>query len=306
MDEEGKTKVEDDHDATRPVAVHQGRWVKILVAAVFGVAVYLVVGMSGLTTRIIAPTTLMPPPAVSVPTTLYEPPVIVAGNRLELGKGQGIEFVVIPAGRFRMGSANVDEDERPFHLVTLSRGFELGKYEVTQGQWETVMGSNPSYFKKCGKDCPVEQVSWHDAQKFLEKLNNRRDGYRYRLPTEAEWEYAARAGTTGDYAGNLDEMAWYGGNSGGVTHQAGQKRSNAWGLYDMHGNVWEWCQDWFGQYPSGSVVDPTGPATGEDRVYRGGSWISRARFCRSAIRYGGGPGRRDYDMGCRLARVSLK
>src|SRR5688572_10735614 len=152
-------------------------------------------------------------------------------------------FVKIPAGEFLMGSDNGEDNEKPAHRVVISRGFEMGKYEVTQAEWEALMGSNPSKFK--GTDLPVEQVSWDDAQSFIKAMNARNDGYEYRLPTDAEWEYAARAGATGDYGGtgNLSEMGWYGGNSGGKTHPVGGKTANAWGLYDMHGNSWEWCQD---------------------------------------------------------------
>ena len=162
------------------------------------------------------------------------------------------------------------------HQVTISKPFYMQTTEVTQGQWKKVMGNNPSYFKNCGDDCPVEAVSWNDVQKFIKKLNNMEGTDKYRLPTGAEWEYAARAGTQGARYGELDEVAWYNSNSGKNTHEVGQKRPNAWGLYDMLGNVWEWCQDWDGAYPSGSVTDPTGPSSGAYRVLRGGSWNSHA------------------------------
>jgi formylglycine-generating enzyme required for sulfatase activity len=142
------------------------------------------------------------------------------------------------------------------------------------------------------------------AQEFIQKLNSRGDGYRYRLPTEAEWEYAARAGTTGPYAGELDAMAWHNQNSGGMTHPVAKKQSNAWGLYDMHGNVWEWTADWYGSYSSGAATDPTGPSTGSIRVFRGGSWSIGARSCRSANRIGGSPVGRDYFLGFRLLRTN--
>ena len=152
------------------------------------------------------------------------------------------------------GESNRDSDEKQ-HRVTLTREYYMQTTEVTQGQWRKVMGSNPSKFTNCGDNCPVEKVSWEDCQQFIQKLNGMEGTRKYRLPTEAEWEYAARAGTTGAYAGDLDAMAWYDDNSGGKTHAVGGKSPNAWGLYDMHGNVYEWCQDWKGNYPSGSVTD---------------------------------------------------
>ncbi len=170
----------------------------------------------------------------------------------------GSKFAQICPSTFMMGSpkseSGRDSNEGPQHQVTISKAFELQTTEVTQSQWQAVMGSTPSDFK--GPDLPVEQVSWDDAQAFISKLNALGDGYRYRLPTEAEWEYAARAGTTGPYAGDLDAMAWYSQNSGNKTHPVGTKAPNAWGLYDMHGNVWEWTQDWDGAYSSSAVTDP--------------------------------------------------
>ena len=202
----------------------------------------------------------------------------------------GIEFVWVPPGEFRMGSTSrhADSDEKPVTRVRISRGFWLGKFEVTQRQWQSVMGSNPSRFKNCGGDCPVERVSWDDVQEFIGKLNARSGGRRYRLPTEAEWEYAARAGTETDtYAGDitkprgkdpvLNRIAWYGENSGGRTHPVGRKAPNAFGLHDMLGNVWEWVGDWYGDYPGGTVTGPSGPGSGSDRVFRGGGWGGIAR-----------------------------
>ncbi len=219
----------------------------------------------------------------------------------------GMEIVPVAAGRFEMGRASgSSSDERPVTEVTISRPFWLGKTEVTQAQWEALMGSNPSYFK--GANLPVEQVSWDDAMAFCRKLTEREraagrlpEGYIYTLPTEAQWEYACRAGTIGDYAGNLDAMAWYGANSGSSTKPVGQKQANAWGLHDMHGNVWEWCLDWKGDYPGGSVTDPTGPGSGPGRVFRGGSWVNPADFCRSALRLGLTPDYRGHNLGFRLA-----
>lgn len=225
-------------------------------------------------------------------------------NTLRLSADTTLEFVGIAAGSFLMGS-NDHDGEKPVNRVTITKDFELGKYEVTQAQWAAVMASNPSNFKTCGGSCPVEQVSWEDVQQFLAKLNARKDGYTYRLPTEAEWEFAARAGTTGDYAGNLNDMAWYDQNSNSTTHAVGQKRPNAWGLYDMHGNVWEWVSDWHADsYPTSSTVtDPTGPSSGVFRVFRGGSWLVDAVGCRSASRFAGSRGGRLNALGLRLLRI---
>ncbi len=198
-----------------------------------------------------------------------------------------------------MGDSRI-RDATP-HRVSITRGFEMGKYEVTQAQWEKVMGDNPSRFK--GANLPVENVSWDDVQKFIHALNARNDGYVYRLPTEAEWEYACRAGTAGDFAGSLDEMGWYMSNSGSQTHPVGTKKPNAWGLYDMHGNVLQWCQDWYGDYPGGKVVDPQGPGSGSNRVIRGGSWGSDATNCRSAARHRYSPDNRAAGLGFRLVRA---
>jgi formylglycine-generating enzyme required for sulfatase activity len=238
------------------------------------------------------------------PTSLTGASSLAAGMSMQpdqvLGKLVG-EFVYIPDGEFIMGSTNGDSNEKPAHRVKISSAFEMGKYEVTQAQWEAVMGSNPSNFKEA--DLPVENVSWEDVQKFIQALNSRSKKYNYRLPTEAEWEYACRAGTMGDYAGDLDSMAWYGSNSGGNLHPVGKKQPNGWGLYDMHGNVWEWCQDWFGAYRSDYQTDPKGPSTGSNRVGKGGSWDGNARVCRSGSRGDGAPDYRDGYLGFRLLRT---
>ncbi len=229
-----------------------------------------------------------------------------AARRRPPGESQvfdGIEFVWVPAGEFLMGSTSseADDTERPLTKVRISRGYWLGKYEVTQAEWQAVMGSNPSEFSGC-LNCPVETVSWNDAQGFIRRLNSRSGGTQYRLPTEAEWEYAARAGTSEDRYGNLDEIAWYDENSGNRTHPVGRKASNAWGLYDMLGNVWEWVEDWYGGYPGGSVTDLRGPGSGSYRVYRGGSWYGGARICRAPRRFGNSPGLRGDSLGFRLLR----
>jgi formylglycine-generating enzyme required for sulfatase activity len=184
-----------------------------------------------------------------------------------------MEFVPIAPGTFEMGSKFGRLGELKLHKVTLTRGFEMGKYEVTQAEWESIMGSNPSVFgKHCGKNCPVENVTWEEVQEFISKLNEIKDGYIYRLPTEAEWEYACRAGLKGDFEGDLEEMGWFMTNSGGTTHEVGKKKANDWGLYDMYGNVFELVSDWDSNEAIDGVKDPTGPKTGKYHVMRGGSW----------------------------------
>ena len=204
------------------------------------------------------------------------------------------------------GDGQCDGNENPRHEVTISRGFEMGKYEVTQGQWIKVMGNNPSNFK--GDDgLPVERVSWNDIQGFIAKLNALNDGYRYCLPTEAEWEYAARGGTTGPYYANLDGIAWYDANSGSRTHPVGQKQANGYGLHDMLGNVWECCADWYGEsyYGYSPSTDPKGASSGQYRVLRGGSWFLYARSARVSFRFGYDPGFRVYSNGFRVCREPL-
>jgi len=244
-----------------------------------------------------------------------EEPNSVRQMAAEFTNELGMKFVLMPAGTFLMGSplneTGRDSDEKR-HKVTLTRPFYMQTTEVTQGQWQAVMGVNPSHFRGCGETCPVESVSWHDAQRFIYRLNAMTGPNTYRLPTEAEWEYAARSGSqtalsngkltvTGcDHDAKLDRIGWYCGNSGHKTHPVAQKQPNSWGLYDMHGNVWEWCQDWYGDYPSGSVTDPQGPPSGLIRVNRGGSWWWFARFCRSANRIRYMPFDRTEDTGFRL------
>ena len=217
----------------------------------------------------------------------------------------GMEFVWVPAGEFLMGSTSEEsfDWERPLTRVRISQGFFLGKYEVTQAEWRAEMGTNPAQFSSCGPNCPVERVSWDDVQEFIRNLNAAVGEERYRLPTEAEWEYAARAGTSGDRYGNLDAIAWYEDNSGRRTHPVGQKEPNAWGLYDMLGNVWEWVGDWYGDYPGGSVTDPRGPRSGSYRVVRGGSWFVGAGGCRASGRGNASPGIRARNLGFRLLRT---
>ena len=225
----------------------------------------------------------------------------------------GMAFVWIEPGTFMMGSPSSEsgrDDDEGQHRVTLTKGFYMQTTEVTQGQWKAVMGSNPSYLKNCGDNCSVESVSWNDVQEFIRKLNSRTGG-QCRLPTEAEWEYAARAGSStrfcfGDSDSGLGSYAWYDGNSGKTTHAVARKQPNAWGLYDMHGNVWEWCSDWYGDYPPGSVTDPEGPSSGTRRVNRGGSWIDDARGCRSALRGRDAPTGLSRNLGFRLATSAVR
>ena len=241
----------------------------------------------------------------------------------DLGGKTTMAMVWCPPGKFMMGSPVTEKDRQPNetqHEVVLTKGFWLGKYEVTQRQWRAIMERNPSQFPQ--KDVvrwklwkwqipiwrqdflvnrwslPVEAVSWGDCQEFCRKA-----GSGFRLPTDAEWEYACRAGSTGPYAGTgiLDEMGWYVGNSGGKTHPVGRKQTNAWGLYDMHGNVWEWCQDWYDDFPASAATDPVGPAAGANRVIRGGSWNYFASDCRSARRNRGGPCFGSSSLGFRVA-----
>ncbi len=209
----------------------------------------------------------------------------------------GMEFILIPAGEFMMGAVPQDEeagdDEKPQHKVKITKPFYIGKYPVAQEEWEKVMGNNPSNFQKAGKKAPVENVSWDDCQEFIKKLG-KKEGKNYRLPTEAEWEYAARGGgsagsyvyTYGDDAGKLGEYAWYGDNSSDTTHPVGQKKPNSIGLYDMMGNVFEWCEDWYDEdyYKNSPGADPKGADKGEGRSLRGGSWSNSAGGCRLSFR----------------------
>ena len=218
-----------------------------------------------------------------------------------------IAMVYVSGGTFTMGATSEQgsdawDDEKPAHSVTLS-GYYIGKYEVTQKLWKAVMGSNPSNFK--GDNLPVERVSWNDVQEFLRKLNAM-TGKNYRLPTEAEWEFAARGGNSSrgyKYSGgnSIGNVAWFGVNSGSRTHAVGTKSPNELGIYDMSGNVYEWCQDWYGSYSSSSQRNPQGPNSGSFRVYRGGSWNYSAGRCRVSFRLYNTPGGRDSYLGFRLA-----
>ena len=241
-------------------------------------------------------------PRVTVPSLPPTPPGSSAGTQVAVGvspeapqtlrNSLGMEFVLIPAGEFQMGSNSIGQysNEKPAHTVRISRPFYLGKHEVTQAQWAAVMEHNPSHFKG-DATLPVENVAWPDVQEFIRRLNAReRDTAFYRLPTEAQWEYAARAGsiTSFSFGRSLRQLrrhAWYKANAGGTTHPVGQLQPNAWGLYDMHGNVNEWVQDWIGDYASGTVVDPEGPASGDKRITRGCGWNAGVRDCWSSSRW---------------------
>lgn len=226
----------------------------------------------------------------------------VAGQLMPLDPDLGWlagEFVYIPAGEFMMGSEEYHH-LKPIHKVIISCSFEMGRYQVTQKQWQAVMGSSISHFK--GDNLPVDHVSWLDVKKFMNKLNKKSKLYLYMLPTEAQWEYACRGGTIGNYAGNLDAVAWYDSNSESKTHSVGQKLPNAWGLYDMLGNVWEWCLDRYGTFLGVTVTDPNGAASGGFRVARGGSYDSLAISCLPANRISRAPDPRYSDMGFRLIR----
>lgn len=233
--------------------------------------------------------------------------------------GVSFAMIYIPPGEYLRGSPEheaVWEGDETQHQVQITEGFWMGETEVTQGLWKAVMGNNPSSFTDCGDNCPVEQVSWNDSQEFIQRLNELVPGGGFRLPTEAEWEYAARAGTTTPFfTGNcLDtsqanydgRVPWSGCPAGEwrqTTIDVGILVPNAWGLYDMHGNVWEWVQDWYGDYPLGPVSDPMGPSSGTHRIVRGGAWSEPAMNCRSAMRLNFAPDFRYWDVGLRLART---
>ena len=246
------------------------------------------------------PTTPIRPSAPSVNTSPRADEVITVN-------GVSFKMIGVEGGTFTMGAtseqgSDVFIDEKPAHQVTVST-FSIGETEVTQELWQAVMGSNPSNFK--GTRRPVEQVSWEDCQNFIRELNSL-TGRRFRLPTEAEWEYAARGGRKANghkYAGSssIDNVAWYDSNSGSQTHDVATKRANELGLYDMSGNVWEWCQDWYSDYSSGSQTNPKGPSSGSIRVIRGGCWYYFAWDGRVSLRGVKTPSSRYYYLGLRLA-----
>ena len=231
-----------------------------------------------------------------------------ANHVLVLGGDSALDMIWIPAGEFVMGSPGNEasrKDDEVQHVVRISKGFWMSKTEVKQLDYQQLTAVNVSMFP--GALNPVERVSWDQAKEFCRRIEARLGRGHFRLPTEAEWEYACRAGTTTPYyTGNADTLgtaAWYGANSGGATHPVNEKAANAFGLADMHGNVWEWCEDWYGDYPAGPVTDPTGPASGSAKVVRGGSWSRVDTSCRSASRESHGTGNMADYLGFRIVRT---
>ncbi len=258
-------------------------------------------------------TTAVPAQAESAPAPIQRPdpkpnPKPKPKTKKFTVSGVSFTMVEVRGGTFTMGAtaeqgSDALDDEKPAHKVTLP-SYYIGQTEVTQALWQAVMGNNPSYHKE-NNNYPVENVSWIDVQTFISKLNNI-TGLNFRLPTEAEWEFAARGGTKSKgykYSGsnNISYVAWCGDNSGDATHPVGTKAPNELGIYDMSGNVWEWCQDWYGKYSSQSDYNPAGSGTGSCRVGRGGSAWGNASFCRVSIRESGTPDASDIVLGFRLA-----
>lgn len=247
-----------------------------------------------------------PPAAAAAASLPTDQPIVIADLKLRL--------MPIPAGSFTMGSPSSELGHRPDetpHHVTLTQPFWIGATGVTQAQYEAIMGANPARFK--GPELPVETVSWDESVDFCRKLTERERtagrlpaGFAYTLPTEAQREYACRAGSGGPFAGEVNAISWYSGNSDEQPHAVAQKQPNAWGLYDMQGNLWEWCSDWYGNYPRTDVTDPTGPAKGDSRVYRGGAWFHSADLCRAAYRYKMEPAYRGSLLGFRLALTRIQ
>ena len=239
-----------------------------------------------------------------------EVPAVPTAASDTLTNSIGMRFVRIPAGTFDMGS-NRGGDERPVHRTQITKPFYLSRFEVTQEQWQRVMGTtleqqrdkaNTKWDTRgVGPDFPMYYVSWLEAQTFVQRLNEGEGTTAYYLPSEAQWEYACRAGVTGDITPDLDARAWYGPNAGEQAHPVGLKMPNAWGLYDMQGNVLEWCADWYGAYKPEAQTDPQGPDSGEGRIVRGGCWFLDADGCRAADRIMGDPEKRNSSLGFRLA-----
>ena len=289
---------------------------QIVVTPIRGMAGNAALEFFGIPTMAPCEPTMPTPTPTSIPTPTNTPLLSpLQGITIDLPSlpedAKPLEMIQIPAGTFTMGSpdneSGRDSSEGPQHEVTISQPFYLGKYEVTQAQWEAVMGRNPSTFREY-PDRPVDAVSWSDCQSFLDVLNALEQGS-FRLPTESEWEYACRAGTTMRYYwgddpsdSEIGDYAWYSGNSDRRTHDVGQKIANAWGLFDMSGNVYEWCSDWFGDYSSDPQTNPQGPTSGSYRVVRGGRWFYSAPACRSAHRNGYASTFRTGYIGVRLVR----
>lgn len=230
---------------------------------------------------------------------------------LDLGGDVFLDMAWIPDGEFIMGSLKGDRDERPPRRVVITKGFWISRREITQAQWERLMGGNPSRFAEGGKDAPVEMVSWDDAQSFLLRLTRMFPGRVFRLPSEAEWEYACRAGSDGEYytgerEADLLRAAWTKRNSGGSPRITAWKMPNAFGLYDMLGNLWEWCEDYYdsGYYKQGPSSDPPGPSSGKARAIRGGAWTRPEEDCRAASRHDLPPGARNHDVGFRVVMAA--
>ena len=236
-------------------------------------------------------------------TTLLDGASLETGicRKIILPGGAEMEMIYCPPGEFMMGSST--KEVTAFsglglrHSVRLTKGFWLGKYPVTQKQWQGVMGGASSFF--LGADNPVDSVSWNDSQEFIAKVNWALN-CDVRLPTEAEWEYACLAQAADSSVGKIEKFAWYRGNSGGKTHPVGRKNPNAWGIYDMLGNVCEWCADWYGGYSLGDEIDPIGPPSGSYHVRRGGSWCRNRLDCCAVRRYRGASDNRNYDCGFRI------
>ena len=273
------------------------------------VLVLSLVGTSSNQTDVSSTVSSSPVQRLTAPSTISKDVITIP-----VKDGICIEMVKVEGGTFMMGATKEMRDpnvsllnEEPVHQVTLTNDYYIGKYEVTQALWQAVMGSNPSKYK--GDNLPVEMVSWNDCQEFISKLNSM-TGRKFRLPTEAEWEYAARGGKKSrgyQYSGSnsISDVAWYSGNCGNIsginTHPVGKKQANELGIYDMTGNVWEWCQDWYGSYYSSSQTNPTGATSGSRHVNRGGSWAKNVRRSSPSCRYGAIYVDRDLDLGFRLA-----
>jgi formylglycine-generating enzyme required for sulfatase activity len=245
-----------------------------------------------------------PPPAsaaVPSPAPATAPAAVTTPVKTQVNPKDGLTYVLIAPGKFLMGCSPKDdecfEDEKKSHEVTITSGFWMGQTDVTQDAYQRVMGRNPSHFK--GASLPVERVSWSEAQAYCEAVGAR-------LPTEAEWEFAARGGDPSSRYGMLEQIAWYGGNSRNKTHAVAQKKANAYGLYDMLGNVWQWTADWYGEYDPGPASDPTGRAGGTGRSLRGGSWADSSRFVRVSEREGALPGDRYDVMGFRCVSATTR